>query len=224
MEKMMVHSAFLPDNATLTALLGGMRAPPGKAIQARFALPTFDAAPPYLGGTRTISALPPSALGSDPGAVRTLPPPSEANSSSASSWSTALLTELEGRLSNLTTLDARFAAFARWLEERTGAESVFVADSEGLGMVQSTAGETYVAAAAAIDSLRRELSGLIPNVESGRTTLRPTSGSHVELIWCETSLGRYTVGLVLAQPLGPAWTDAVLTALKDVVTIHHNRG
>ena len=91
-------------------------------------------------------------------------------------------------------------------------------------MVESKAGETFVAAAAAIDTLRRDLAGLIPNVESGRTTLRPSSGSHVELIWCETALGRYTVGLVMDQPLGPAWTDAVPTALKDIVTVHDNRG
>ena len=135
-----------------------------------------------------------------------------------------LLSDLEGRLVNLTSLDSRFAAFAEWLEECSSAESVFIADAEGLSMVESKAGEIYVVAAAAIDSLRRNLSTLIPNVESGRTTLRPSSGSHVELIWCETALGRYTVGLVLAQPLGPAWTDAVLTALRDIVTVHHIRG
>ena len=199
----MVHSAFLPDHATLTALIGGMRATPRGAIQARLAW-QFDSDKPDV--------------------APTLPPPSAKAVKDDSSWTTVLLSELESRLLNLTSLDSRFNAFAGWLEECSGAESVFVADADGLGMVQSTAGETYVAAAAAIDSLRKDLSTIIPNVESGRTTLRPTSGSHVELIWCETALGRYTVGLVLAQPLGPAWTDAVLTALRDIVTVHHIRG
>ena len=116
----------------------------------------------------------------------------------------------------LPTLDARFESFVTWLKAETNARTVFVADAEGLSMVQSDAGDGYLVAAGEISVLLENLTALLPDVDQGSTLLRLKTHGNVELVWCKTNLGRFTVGLVLEEPLAQKFVTVIRAALAMV--------
>ena len=120
------------------------------------------------------------------------------------------------QLMRLPTLDARFEAFVSWLKEETRAQAVLVADAEGLSMVHSDAGDGYLVAAGEISLLLENLTALLPDVDQGSTLLRLKTQGNLELIWCKTDLGRFTVGLVLEEPLAPKFVTVIRAALAMV--------
>jgi hypothetical protein len=123
---------------------------------------------------------------------------------------------LEAELNPMQSLDERLAKFAPWLEVATEAKAVFISDTEGLAMVESTAMESYIAAAGEVANVLNSLSQFLPNIEEGSTNLVLKGGSNVQLIWCETELGKLVVGLVLDKPLAPVWLAVIPAALRKV--------
>jgi hypothetical protein len=182
--------AFLPEPAVLADLLARMSAKPA-------------AAPGHTASPRPRDP--------DPATPRrgTTPPRTPAPA--------LQLQELQSRLEPLTSLDACFESFVGWLKQGTQARAVFVADAEGLSMVRTDAGDGYAVAASEISMVLDKLKALLPDVDQGSTLLRlGTRGDSVELVWCKTRLGRFTVGLVLPQPLEPEQPNVIRAALTMV--------
>lgn len=130
----------------------------------------------------------------------------------------SLLTELAERLARSENLDQRFENVVSWVESALPTRAAFVADAEGLAMVQSDAGEGYLVAAGEIGAVLGNLSSLLPEVEEGGTTLRLKDRGTLELVWCRTELGRFTVGLLLDDPLAAQSVQMVRAGLKLAAT------
>lgn len=201
----MSRSAYLPDRAVLTSLLE--RARGDRSSPARLTVTPPTARSPSL----------PSA----PGTTKNPSPSPEVRASESPAPNGDWLAELHAVLGDRTSLDTRFQRFVTWLEQRLGASAVFVADAEGLAMVESNAREGYLVAAGEIGAVLNGLSALLPDVEEGSTTLRLKGGGSVELIGCKTELGRFTVGLVLDRPLDPAWPAAIRAALLAITAMNN---
>jgi hypothetical protein len=205
----MGRSAFLPDQNQLRGLLLGLHAtrtaaPPAVSLLARQS--KADSEPPPTPPRRpSVEAL---------HSQKTAPPASPRAPSPAVDQPPRPLTSPGG-----DSLDERFAAFATWAKDATGAISVFVTDREGLSMVPSTAGEDYMAVAAEIAAAQRKMSQLLPLVEGGSTQLELTTPTStgvrwVDLISCATDYGDFTVGLLLTEQLRAGLTTRLRTALR----------
>jgi hypothetical protein len=146
-----------------------------------------------------------------------LPPALSLNAKTLPPTRESLLSEMEQRLESAKTLDRRFSHLVQWLETQADAKAVFVTDSEGLPMAESTARESYLAAAGELGAVIKKLLNVLPDVEGGSTTLQLRGGGNVTLIWCETPLGRFAVGLVLDRQLEPIWSTLIPAALQKVL-------
>lgn len=217
----MSRLAFLPDSGTVQQLCQRVRgARPARterrtgsgytvtATGLQSSLAAQTSRPQPLGRERQ-SRRAESNLPAQPGSslsAKTLPPTRE-----------SLLSEMEQRLESAHTLDRRFSHLVQWLETQADAKSVFVTDAEGLPMAESTARESYLAVAGELGAVIKKLLNVLPDVEGGSTTLQLRGGGNVTLVWCETRLGRFAVGLVLDRPLEPIWGTLIPSALQKVL-------
>lgn len=206
----MVRSACLPDAKKLASLVAGLSAPVGErpedVVRSAPSRPKSDAphsAPAAPGRASQPASRPPSSPSAAP---RSQEPLGEA----------LLLSELAGQLRGVSSLERGFASVATWLELRTGAQAVFVADAEGLGMTRAGEDEPYLAAAGEIGSALDKLTTIVPGVNEGAVTFELADAQRLVLIGCMTEFGRISVGLVMNTPLDPVWTTVIRKALQDV--------
>lgn len=127
-----------------------------------------------------------------------------------------LLNELAGQLRGVSSLERGFASLATWLELRTGAQAVFVADSEGLGMTRAGNDEPYLAAAGEIGAVLDKLTAIVPGVNDGAVTFELSDGQRLVLVGCMTEFGRISVGLLINRPLEAVWSVVIKKALREV--------
>ena len=193
----MVRSAFLPDPEILGQLLEGLG-----AARAPLAQPTVVV----------------------PGRERTKKPPASAATASnppveAPSLDEALLLgEVAVQLRGPTSLERRFTSLCTWLEVRTNARGIFVADADGLPVIDAAGRDRYVAAASEIVGVLKRLTMVAPELGQGATTLTLGSGEQLVLIGADTDLGRFSVGVLVDRPLAPVWTTVIQQALCQVAT------
>jgi len=242
----MVRSAYLPDNKVLANLVAGLRAPLGATPEgaALVARPRSEAPggrsmPPGSPGSAPPGSVPPGSvreparagswrgeppLASEPPvAVRRSSRPAESKPAQREArpldeplGEALLLSELAGQLRGVSSLERGFSSLATWLELRTGARAVFVADAEGLGMTRAGEDEPYLAAAGEIGVALDKLTSVVPGVNEGAVTFDLADGQRLVLIGCVTEFGRISVGLVMNTPLDPVWTTVIRKALHDV--------
>jgi len=222
----MGRSAFLPEASVLSDLLARVRPEPpdkpwssgrARTVKADVARVVAPTAPGFAPGTPDSEPPTPRASIAPPRAS-TAPPPRASSAPRRTSIPPGRqpAQELLAQLMRLPTLDARFEAFVSWLKEETRAQAVLVADAEGLSMVHSDTGDGYLVAAGEISLLLENLTALLPDVDQGSTLLRLKTQGNLELIWCKTDLGRFTVGLVLEEPLAPKFVTVIRAALAMV--------
>lgn len=206
----MVRSACLPDAKKLASLVAGLSAPLGERTAE---LVRSVPARPSSSAPRSQPSAPrrPSQPASRPPSSPNLAPRSEEPLGEA-----LLLSELAGQLRGVSSLERGFASVATWLELRTGAQAVFVADAEGLGMTRAGDDEPYLAAAGEIGSALDKLTTIVPGVSEGAVTFELADAQRLVLIGCMTEFGRISVGLVMNAPLDPVWTTVIRKALQDV--------
>src|SRR6187399_454513 len=210
----MVRSACLPDAKKLASLVAGLNAPlgerSGNGVRSVPARVPSDAPVSPTGGARRASE--PVSAGRP--SVRPKPSPSSAPRSEEPLGEALLLSELAGQLRGVSSLERGFASVATWLELRTGAQAVFVADAEGLGMTRAGDDEPYLAAAGEIGSALDKLTTIVPGVNEGAVTFELAGAQRLVLIGCMTEFGRISVGLVMNAPLDPVWTTVIRKALQ----------
>ena len=198
----MVRSAFLPDSETLSRLIHGLRA--AREPEAN---------------TQQHSGLQPADAGLPEPPTSTVPPvpPTRAPSSAESEVDEVmLLGEVAGQVNGASSLERGFASLCTWLEVRTNARGVFVADAEGLAVVGAAGYERYVAAASEIADVLLRLKLIAPDLGQGATTLALGGGEQLVLIGAHTDLGRFSVGVLVNRPLAPVWTTVIQQALCQV--------
>lgn len=100
------------------------------------------------------------------------------------------------------TLAARYDELAEWMVSLTGASVSFVADSEGLPLTRTRAeDETYVAVAALLAGVRRDLRVWLPSQSDSTIAIDLGDVGLLTLVWAETAIGSLAAGVVLDTPL-----------------------
>lgn len=210
----MVRSAYLPEAKELANLVAGLRAPVGERSTPPRPADGRRSAPPR--GEPRLASEPASPVrrssrpAESPRKTQSARPPEEPLGEDV------LLSELAGQLRGVSSLERGFSSLATWLELRTGARAVFVADAEGLGMTRAGDDEPYLAAAGEIGSALDKLTSVVPGVSDGAVTFELADAERLVLIGCVTEFGRISVGLVTSNPLDPVWTAVIKKAIHDV--------
>jgi len=224
----MVRSAYLPEAKVLAGLVAGLRAPLGErsGVLARSRPPEHSSAPPRsssasvrpvvsMRGEPPLASEPPFAARKS-SRPQSQPSPQDVRPPDEPLGEALLLSELAGQLRGVSSLERGFSSLATWLELRTGARAVFVADAEGLGMTRAGEDEPYLAAAGEIGVALDKLTSVVPGVNEGAVTFELADGQRLVLIGSMTEFGRISVGLVMTTSLDPVWTTVIRKALHDV--------
>jgi len=94
-------------------------------------------------------------------------------------------------------LQARLRTVVEWIKAQTGSRMVFVVDSDGLPLVEDDAEPNLVAASAAFADLLERLDGSMQVTLRGSLRIDLPAGEAVQLVRVPTTLGIFTLGLVV---------------------------
>ncbi len=206
----MSRSAFLPEDGVLTALLSKAKAPIAEAKTSSPPPPQPARSPSDSESSSGITA-----SFSSPLAGHTSWENGETEAEDASSEQGLRI--LDAALASCDSLEDRFTAVTSWLRHRTGATRILIVDEEGLSLTSDRADQAYEAAAGDLGSRLKSTLALLPDVAESSARLKMRAGEHLELIWCETQVGRLAVGAVSTNPLPPSWAALVPRALQRAV-------
>jgi len=98
-------------------------------------------------------------------------------------------------------VEGRLEILVSWLMGATGAFAVFVADADGLPLVNRHAPEDYVVATAALARAQEGLGAFFPGMEEPSMIVDLGDGNVLETISAATSAGRLVLGMVVASRL-----------------------
>ena len=118
-----------------------------------------------------------------------------------------------------TFLRERLGALIDWVTDQTQAERVFIADAEGLVLLEQETDPDLVAASSSfIDLLERVQGSLGPN-EATALTIDLGTRQVLNLCRVATSLGRFSLGVVASTPLPQeiirSYQDALSRTLEE---------
>ena len=111
------------------------------------------------------------------------------------------LAQVLGAAPTSLPIELRLESVLQWLIGNTGAFAAYVADTDGLPLVNRHAPETYVAATASLAQAQEQVSHFVETPVDGTTSIDIHDQNVLEVIWAPTSVGRLALGLVLAAPL-----------------------
>lgn len=111
------------------------------------------------------------------------------------------------------SLQSRLKAFVTWAIDRTACRRLFVADQEGLTLMEKHADPTLVAASSTILSLVDRVDECLDTRTNGSLAIDLEGGLVLQLIQAETALGKYALGCVVTEPLRRAQIDEFRAAL-----------
>lgn len=193
----MPRSRFLPDDSVLQGLVRRATATPAKGSDVgvrpgriRFGAPAQTPAPRPEAEQRPSASEP---VAWDRAEVTgDLPTLAGDDADVADLFDTEVMARpVEGRLEILVS----------WLMGATGAFAVFVADAEGLPLVNRHAPEDYVVATAALARAQEGLGAFFPGMEEPSMIVDLGDGNVLETISAATSAGRLVLGMVVASRL-----------------------
>lgn len=92
--------------------------------------------------------------------------------------------------------------FVESLRGATGSYAVFVADSQGLPLVSRHGTEDQIAITAALDRALGPIRESLRGAPQGSVSVEVDRDNVLQVIWVNTEIGRYVVGMVLPQSLG----------------------
>ncbi|HEX4953306.1 MAG TPA: hypothetical protein VF017_07925 [Thermoanaerobaculia bacterium] len=98
-------------------------------------------------------------------------------------------------------LRGRLEALFGWIVEQTGCRRLFIVDAEGLVVVDKNADPTLVAISSAFVTLMERIHDSLDTPTRTSIAIEVDSSHYLHLLQAETPLGRYTLGLVIPQPL-----------------------
>ena len=112
-------------------------------------------------------------------------------------------------------VEQRLQRFVQWLVGGTGASSAFVADLEGLPLVNRNTPEPYVVAIGPLARAQAEIARFVPDSPPGTSIVELDHQRLLEVVWADTPIGRLGVGVVLPEPL----KHTLVTRIRRVATL-----
>lgn len=228
----MAPSRCLPEPAVLARLLSdaGLRAAKGAEIDApdgdwvHFEDAANASAPAPAPLAASGGSVPPT-RGAERAAPLTAPPSQESREvrpkSSPSVQPPAEMTdeklseEVFGGGARDLGVEQRLQRFVQWLVGGTGASSAFVADLEGLPLVNRNTPEPYVVAIGPLARAQAEIARFVPDSPPGTSIVELDHQRLLEVVWADTPIGRLGVGVVLPEPL----KHTLVTRIRRVATL-----
>lgn len=127
-----------------------------------------------------------------------------------------LLDEVLGPDARAQGVEVRLQRLISWLMSSTRASSAFVADPEGLPLLNLNTPEPYVVAIGPLARAQAEIARFVPDSPPGTSVVELDRQSMLEVVWVDTAMGRLGVGLVLAESLPHSQIDRIrrVTALS----------
>lgn len=111
----------------------------------------------------------------------------------------------------------RLKAFLAWVIEATGCRRIFVADEEGLVLMEKDADTELIAVASSFMSLLGRIRSCLGSETRGILAIDLDIGRILHLILVNTALGRFTLGLVVPDPLRRPTVDLLQRGLEQVL-------
>ncbi|MEM7480200.1 MAG: hypothetical protein AAF481_03405 [Acidobacteriota bacterium] len=114
------------------------------------------------------------------------------------------------------TLQDRLMAFVRWVEQITECRQVFVADAEGLVLIEhQTAGELVAVSSSFMSSLER-VRACLGTEPRGVLAVDIDDQQVLQLIQIRSDLGRFHLGCIVTDPLGRSQVNALREGLATI--------
>lgn len=98
-------------------------------------------------------------------------------------------------------VEQRLQKLVAWVMAGTQAGSAFVADLEGLPLVNRNTPEPYIVAIGPLARAQREIARFVPESPPGTSIVELDQLHVLEVVWADTSIGRLGVGMVVTDPL-----------------------
>jgi hypothetical protein len=113
-------------------------------------------------------------------------------------------------------LSERLEALVRLLVEKTASRGAYVADEEGASLAASRCSADEVALSAALRAALRPLRALLEDDEDRSMTLELAGPEYLHVVWVDTDLGVFAVGLYTPRVLGGDLAPAVRRMLQRI--------
>jgi hypothetical protein len=112
-------------------------------------------------------------------------------------------------------LQARLAAFVDWVREQTGCRRLFVADTDGLVLVESHTDEVLIAISSSFLTLIERIhTCLEADRQGGLLVVGLQDGQLLHLVKATTPIGGFALGFVVPDPVGRARLARIRQALR----------
>jgi len=98
-------------------------------------------------------------------------------------------------------VEQRLQKLVSWLVASTGSVSAFVADLEGLPLVNRNTPEPYIVAIGPLARAQAEIARFVPDSPPGTSIVELDHQNMLEVVWADTPIGRLGVGIIVAEPL-----------------------
>lgn len=115
------------------------------------------------------------------------------------------------------SLQVRLKAFLAWVIDATGCRRIFIADEEGLVLMEKGADSELIAVSSSFMSLLERIRSCLGSETRGIMAIDLDVGRMLHLILVTTDLGRFTLGLVVPDPLRRSLIDELRQALEQVL-------
>ncbi|MCA9554198.1 MAG: hypothetical protein KC933_29455 [Myxococcales bacterium] len=117
------------------------------------------------------------------------------------------------------TLAERIRNLAVWVESELSPTRWYLADAEGMALHSAGTTETQVVTAVALARALRPLRGFLGTSQVGAAALELDGGRTLHTLWCDTSVGRVSMGLEdpkhMSQEILHGLRAAIRAALED---------
>jgi hypothetical protein len=112
-------------------------------------------------------------------------------------------------------LQLRLAAFVDWVREQTGCRRLFVADTDGLVLVESHTDEVLIAISSSFLTLIERIhTCLEADRQGGLLVVGLQDGQLLHLVEATTPIGGFALGFVVPDPVGRARLARIRQALR----------
>ena len=115
------------------------------------------------------------------------------------------------------SLAERLEIFAESVRGATGAYAAFVADAQGLPLVSRHGSDDQIAITAALDRALAPIRESLRGSPQGSVAVEIDRSNVLQVIWVNTEIGRYVVGLVLPQSLGGELVESIRARLLPLL-------
>lgn len=112
----------------------------------------------------------------------------------------------------------RLNHYVNWVSEQTGCRQIFVADSDGLVLVESNADPDLVAISSMFVGVLNRVDASLSSPMRGSIVIDLELGGSLHVVQAETGLGPHSVGFAVSQPASRQMIDGARDGLIRVMS------